>query len=342
MKIAIFGSWSESRKKWRSRESKEKFIEACRIIGREISRCGHAIIVNSSDPNTADRYVVEGAVEEVENKEIEYPIINVLRHSDGFFPFKELARKYSNIFSFYSRTQSWWEGAHLIAIRDADAILTICGGRVTYIAGLASIVAKKKLAPIGSFGGASEKLLQVLEGITSEIEYKNDVRRLNNPWNKEVLNTALKLLGIVDSPSILIIHGRGNDWKDLKDYLQNTLQLPKIIVMEEEFTLGKTLPEKFEYVASKVDSAIAVVTPDDVGTLKDREDFKLRTRQNVWLEIGWFWGRLCRERIMILCKEEVEIPSNIRGIEFYYYKEKHIEKSEQIRLFIKKIERGVV
>ncbi len=54
-----------------------------------------------------------------------------------------------------------------------------------------------------------------------------------------------------------------------------------------------------------------------------------------WIEVGWFWGCLGRERIMILCKGELEISSDIEGIEFHYYKEKPEEAGKKIDLFIK-------
>jgi len=343
MKIAIFGSWSETRKKWGLRGTKEEFIEACMMIGRRIAYYGHTIIVGSSSPNTADRYVVEGVIKEAKNINIRHPVINILRPSDNLHPFNELVKKYPKIFGAYLKTQSFWEGAHLIAIREADAVLTIGGGKGTYLAGLSSIIARKRLVPIGSFGGSSEKILQILERMTSEIEQKNKIRRLNTPWNDQIIDISFELLGITDAPRVLIIHGRSDDWRSLKNYLENILYLRKIIIMEEEFVgVGKTLPGKFEYLASKVDCAIAVATPDDIGSLKSKRDFKLRARQNVWLEVGWFWGRLGRERVMILCKENVEIPSDIQGIELYYYRENPEEKAKEIRLFIDKIKSGVV
>ncbi|MBO8140233.1 MAG: nucleotide-binding protein [Thermosipho sp. (in: Bacteria)] len=313
------------------------------MIGRRIANYEHTIIVGSSSPNTADRYVVKGVIKEAKNMNIRHPVINILRPSDNLYPFNELVKKYPKIFGAYLTTQPWWDGAHLIAIREADAVLTIGGRKGTYLAGLSSIIAKKRLVPIGSFGGSSEKILQILERMTSEIEQKNKIRRLNSPWNNQIIDISFELLGITEVPRVLIIHGRSNDWQNLKNYLENILNLRKVIIMEEEFVgVGKTLPEKFEYLASKVDCVIAVTTPDDIGALKSKQDFKLRARQNVWLEVGWFWGRLGRERVMILCKENVEIPSDIQGIELYFYRKKPEEKAKEIRLFIDKIKNGVV
>ncbi len=56
-------------------------------------------------------------------------------------------------------------------------------------------------------------------------------------------------------------------------------------------------------------------TPDDVGALKDDEkNLKPRARQNVVFELGYFLGRLGRERVCALTKGNVEIPSDYDGV----------------------------
>ena len=61
--------------------------------------------------------------------------------------------------------------------------------------------------------------------------------------------------------------------------------------------------------------AIILLTPDDVGAPKDKQDeLKPRARQNVVLELGYFMGKLGRERVCPLLKDEVEKPSDIDGL----------------------------
>jgi len=55
--------------------------------------------------------------------------------------------------------------------------------------------------------------------------------------------------------------------------------------------------------------AISLLTPDDLVA-----DGRSRARQNVILEIGYFMGRLGKERVRMLVKEDVEIPSDLSGI----------------------------
>ena len=67
--------------------------------------------------------------------------------------------------------------------------------------------------------------------------------------------------------------------------------------------------------AGEAGFAIVLLTPDDVGKSKDEtDDSKPRARQNVILELGYFLCGLGRERVCVLYKEGVELPSDIHGI----------------------------
>ena len=77
---------------------------------------------------------------------------------------------------------------------------------------------------------------------------------------------------------------------------------------------GRTIIEKFEDFAH-VGFALVLLTPDDEGRLRDdKGDFKPRARQNVILELGYFLGKLGRERVCALVKEGVERPSDYDGV----------------------------
>jgi predicted nucleotide-binding protein len=156
-----------------------------------------------------------------------------------------------------------------------------------------------------------------------------------------VRDDALALAGVTKPLTVLIIHGHGNDRIVLRDWIQREvgLSITDLPMMGEQWGAGRTLPEKFEDLAAEVDAAIAIATPDDVGGLNGEEPMQ-RARQNVWLEVGWFWGRLGRERVMLLCKGDIEFPSDLRGIEFYLYTSRPEEVGDRIRQFISRIQRG--
>lgn len=337
MRIAIFGSWRPNTGEFQHRGSESSFRNACISLGRELAKHEHRVIVASDDQSTADRWIVEGIIEEIDEiGKITTPMVEVVETGNRQLFRGEFTKKYPKLFTYYGKRQSYLENVCLNSIEDVDAMLTIGGGKNTYSAGVIGIVAKKKLVPVGSFGGASERLLDVLESERTDDENVNAIRTLRGDWTCYVLETAAKLMGSSSFPKILVIHGRADDWKALKEFLQTMLNLSEPIVMERVFGGGKTLPEKFEYLASKVDACIVVATPDDIGGLNSKR-LRKRARQNVWLETGWFWGTLGRKRILILSKGILEWPSDLKGIEVYRYTNNPLEKSSQLRQFVKRL-----
>ena len=114
---------------------------------------------------------------------------------------------------------------------------------------------------------------------------------------------------------VFIVHGRDDGAKDGVARFVTDLEL-KPIILQEQPDRGNTVIEKLERCSSNVGYAIALVTPDDIGTLKDKEDDELndRARQNVVFELGYFMGKLGRDRVCLLLKDKVELPSDIGGI----------------------------
>jgi predicted nucleotide-binding protein len=142
------------------------------------------------------------------------------------------------------------------------------------------------------------------------------------------------VLGANRPSKILLIHGHAPDRTKLQKWLRDN-KLADPVVMAQEFTAGQTLPEKFEALASEADAAIALATPDDLASIASETDVKrLRARQNVWVEVGWFWGRLGRNRVLLLVRGNVEIPSDLDGIEYQRYKRSVLESKGVIRRFL--------
>ena len=87
------------------------------------------------------------------------------------------------------------------------------------------------------------------------------------------------------------------------------------IILDEQVNKGQTIIDKFEEHAGEAGFTIVLLTPDDVGKSKDETDeLQPRARQNVILELGYFLCGLGRERVCVLYKEGVELPSDIHGI----------------------------
>jgi len=72
--------------------------------------------------------------------------------------------------------------------------------------------------------------------------------------------------------------------------------------------------EKFEQHAGAIGFAVVLLTADDEGGKRGSGDIKLRARQNVILELGFFIGTLGRNRVAALHESGVELPSDVSGM----------------------------
>jgi predicted nucleotide-binding protein len=113
------------------------------------------------------------------------------------------------------------------------------------------------------------------------------------------------------SNRVFVVHGHDEEAKQSVARCIEKLDL-KAIILHEQPNQGRTIIEKFED-HSDVGFAVVLLTPDDVGAKKGEEP-QPRARQNVILELGFFIGRLGRQRVCALHKGDVEIPSDITGI----------------------------
>ncbi len=113
---------------------------------------------------------------------------------------------------------------------------------------------------------------------------------------------------------IFIVHGTDDSAKDTVARYIVKLDLNPIILNEKP-NKGRTIIEKFEDY-SNVGFAVVLLTPDDRGASKSTptNDLKSRARQNVILELGYFFGKLGRNRVCAFYSKGIELPSDILGV----------------------------
>lgn len=152
-----------------------------------------------------------------------------------------------------------------------------------------------------------ESASSVLQSMIEEIkEYWEDEMGKTEPSQGHTADIKAK-------NNIFIIHGRDDGTKEMVARFIETIGL-KPIILHEQPNQGSTVIEKFERHA-EVGYAIALLTPDDLGTLKENENnLQPRARQNVIFEFGYFMGRLGRNRVCALTKGNIEIPSDYSGV----------------------------
>lgn len=121
---------------------------------------------------------------------------------------------------------------------------------------------------------------------------------------------------------VFIVHGRDDALKNSVARFLRRLGLEPVILHEQP-NRGRTIIEKF-IDHSDVGFAVVLLTPDDQGGVagESADAFRGRARQNVILELGFFLGRLGRDRVAAIYDSEVEMPSDYSGVLFLPYDDK--------------------
>ncbi|MEO3693688.1 nucleotide-binding protein [Roseateles paludis] len=114
--------------------------------------------------------------------------------------------------------------------------------------------------------------------------------------------------------SVFIVHGHDEGTKHLVARFLEKLGVTPVI-LQEQINRGMTVIEKFEDFASRAGFAVVLMTPDDFGYAAGKEEErKFRPRQNVILELGYFVGRLGRDKTIVLVKGNIDMPSDVLGL----------------------------
>jgi len=137
------------------------------------------------------------------------------------------------------------------------------------------------------------------------------------------LPVAKPFLPIKSKRQIFIVHGHDPEARDQLELALHRLGLEPFVLMNTSGG-GKTIIEALEGKIGRdysSDFGIVLMTPDDVGYAKreGQERAEPRARENVILETGMLLSSLTRERIAIVVKGHVEIPSDLQGIIRYHY-----------------------
>jgi predicted nucleotide-binding protein len=116
---------------------------------------------------------------------------------------------------------------------------------------------------------------------------------------------------------IFIVHGRDGSLRESVARYVLTVTGREPLILHETQSLGsETIIEKLERVARDTGFAIVLLTGDDLGAVQSDapDSLRPRARQNVVLELGYFFGLLGRGRVVALYETGVELPSDAKGI----------------------------
>ena len=133
-------------------------------------------------------------------------------------------------------------------------------------------------------------------------DYKNYVNSKGN------VESTLKM---PLSRKVFVVHGHDDGARETVARFLERIGL-EAIILHEQANQGRTILEKV-IAHGDVGFAVVLLTPDDEGCAIGGKPAP-RARQNVLLELGYFIGRLGREKVCALKRGEVEIPSDFAGV----------------------------
>jgi len=138
--------------------------------------------------------------------------------------------------------------------------------------------------------------INVLESLLERLELIPEESGILSNQARAIINTEI-------SSDIFLVHGHDEGIKNTVARFLEHLDLNPIILHEQP-NKGRTIIEKFENY-SNVSFAVIILTPDDIVLDVGQNEQKQRARQNVIFELGFFLGKLGRNRVCALYKEGV-------------------------------------
>lgn len=190
----------------------------------------------------------------------------------------------------------------------------IVGEEIHYITDLGRIRFGPMYAPASepemrsAWTDASGKLRNLLNTVKEEFQL------FGNRSGAKVLR------GGENESSVFVVHGHDEEIKQSVARFVEKLGL-NAVILHEKPNKGRTIIEKFDDY-SNVGFAIVLLSPDDVVRgLPQGDGDTYRARQNVIFELGFFLGRLGREKVAAIYRphESFEMPSDYSGVLFIPY-----------------------
>ena len=187
---------------------------------------------------------------------------------------------------------------------------------------------------LGLFGSTINPLQEFYKKVQNKVNNLKQLYAKVELLKSEVKDTSPQVLKHLETAQnnktdVFIVHGHNNE---IKINVARTIEKLGLnpIILHEQANSGKTIIEKFEQ-HSNVGFAIVLLTDDDIGKAKIEENLNPRARQNVILELGYFIGKLGRNKVCPLYVKGVELPSDLYGLLYL-----EVDKSENWKFSLAK------
>lgn len=137
---------------------------------------------------------------------------------------------------------------------------------------------------------------------------------------------------VIESPKntktkIFVVHGHDSSALEQLELVLRRLGLDPYILQNNDGE-SKTLIEALEQkIYNEAAFGIILLTPDDYGYPKSKTDAdrQPRARQNVILELGMVLASLGRDRMVLLKKGALEMPTDVNGVIYLEFNE-HVKE----------------
>ena len=155
----------------------------------------------------------------------------------------------------------------------------------------------------------------VYEMIGQQIGFLDRIRRYLVVYLPLADDSPARTARSMPGTKVFVVHGHDGELKyQVAEFLEQVTGARPVIFHEQPDS-GRTIIEKFEDLAADAGFAVVLLTADDEGRAKrGTAALSSRARQNVVLELGFFIGKLGRDRVAVLYAAGVELPSDLRGV----------------------------
>ncbi|WP_288827721.1 nucleotide-binding protein [uncultured Paraburkholderia sp.] len=202
------------------------------------------------------------------------------------------------------------------AIQDT---LVRCFGEGTFVYKRFESATRLNFRP-GYFGGGYPARHDYQEGakenISAAILLLQEAQRALREDLADAEHDALPVPVTTEQPQVLsrrvfLVHGHDEGAREIVARFLEKIGFEPVI-LHEKASQNRTVIEKIE-AYHDVGFAVVLLTPDDEGCVKGGQP-EPRARQNVLLELGYFMGRIGRDKVCALKRGAVEIPSDFAGV----------------------------
>lgn len=139
----------------------------------------------------------------------------------------------------------------------------------------------------------------------------------------------------IKEPKVFVVYGHDTAARDQLELLLLRMNI-RPVILSNMAPDGKTIIEAL-IANTDVPYAVVLLTPDDEGNIAGQDDEKKpRARQNVVLEMGMFLAKLGREKVTILHKGSLELPSDINGLIYIPFKDSVQETKNKLAASLQK------